>query len=119
MGNAELAGSVSGKRGREARLRTSCTYGARADIGRSVSSTCGREARRDDQPRLGREERHGAERRMACRDDARTCIKYIVYVVGADVTGDGRVARRNARVDVCGSHGERLGEGRDPSVAST
>ena len=84
----------------------------RADIGRSVSSTCGREARRDDQPRLGREERHGAERRMACRDDARTCIR-------VDVTGDGRVARRNARVDVYGSHGERLREGRDPSVAST
>ena len=115
MGNAELAGSVSGKRGREARLRTSCTYGARADIGRSVSSTCGREARRDDQPRLGREVRHGAERRMACRDDAPTCTVY----VGVDVTGDGRVARRNTRVDVYGSHGERLGEGRDPSVAST
>ena len=88
----------------------------RADIGRSVSSTCGREARRDDQPRLGREERHGAERRMACRDDARTCIR---GGARADVTGDGRVARRNTRVDVYGSHGERLGEGRDPSVAST
>ena len=25
----------------------------------------------------------------------------LVYVGGADVTGDGRVARRNARVDVC------------------
>ena len=82
----------------------------RADIGRSVSSTCGREARRDDQPRLGREVRHGAERRMACRDDAPTCTVY----VGVDVTGDGRVARRNTRVDVYGSHGERLGEGRDP-----
>ena len=56
-----------------------------------------------------------AQRGVPRRRSHLSCTVY----VGVDVTGDGRVARRNTRVDVYGSHGERLGEGRDPSVAST
>ena len=82
------------------RLRTSCTCGARRARRQRLGQTRSRGApedivhlwsapisdvasrvhagaRRAETTSRGwwREERHGAERRMACRDDARTCIR--------------------------------------------
>ena len=60
---------------------------------------------------------------MAQRGEWRAATTLALVYVGGGARGcDWRwegCASQRERVDVYGSHGERLGEGRDPSVAST
>ena len=101
------------------RLRTSCTCGARRARRQRLGQTRSRGApedivhlwsapisdvasrvhagaRRAETTSRGwwREERHGAERRMACRDDARTCIR---RGRGCDWRWEGCASQREGR----------------------